>query len=252
MMLTEFVKVLKEKRPYSSTGLNMQNLVVERLNWEAMPNMGEEALDGYSEQDRPMFTRIRDCLVRYNAYEIFGLYLVHKHFDIADDEEMVEHVDFDLSIVEIYPVKRDHLDMSAMVPTNWFFVEGRGSRPVVHIAQWGHLNDLQGTETKPLSDKYEACFQEIYQILKSGNSLSRFGIFLIRNQFRFEQEENQLECTDHDGRRLKLTTQLRSSDAENAIPTNWLFTPTAEVAVNCCECARNSGGHLGYHRGKAS
>lgn len=228
----------------------MHTLKVEPLNWELMPNMGEEALEGYSVDDKPMFTEIRDTLLRHDAIHLFGLYLVHKHFDISSDEEMVEHVEFDAQRVTVSPVKRGLLDMDAMVPTNWFFLQNAGGVAAVHVAQWGHRADLTRTEREPLAARYAGCLTEIRDILERGDALDRFGMFLIRNQFDFEFEENQLECTDHDARRLTLTTQLRSTDRDNAIPTNWHFTPTDEVAVNCCECARNSGGHLGYHRGR--
>jgi len=230
----------------------MQTLVVETVDWVTMANMGEEALDGYAEKDLPLFRAIRDCLVRHSAHDKFGLYLVHKHFDVAPDEEMVEHVDFEKARVDVYPDSRDTLDMAQMVPTNWFFSETDHGAVSVKVAQWGHKSDLARTINDPLSRTYEPCLLEIFQILKASNALERFGMFLIRNQFAFENDENQLECTDHDARRLTLTTQVRSSDTDNAIPTNWHFTPSDVVAVNCCECARNSGGHLGYHRGRAS
>ena len=76
---------------------NMLQIAQHHLNWEAMPNMGEEALDGYAPSDKPLFTEIRDSLLRHGALDSFGLYLVHKHFDIGHDEEMVEFVDFETS-----------------------------------------------------------------------------------------------------------------------------------------------------------
>lgn len=225
----------------------MLQIAQHHLNWEAMPNMGEEALDGYAPSDKPLFTEIRDSLLRHGALDSFGLYLVHKHFDIGHDEEMVEFVDFETSTMIVRPVKRSELDMKTLVPTNWFFVPGKDEIGV-KVAQWGFAKDLPRAERTPFAEKYAKCFREIREALEAANSSERFGIFLIRNQFEFEAEENQLECTDHDNRTLTLTTKLRASDSDNSIPTNWIFTPTEEVATNCCDCARNSGGHLGFHR----
>jgi len=225
----------------------MQQIIPAQLNWESMPNMGEEALDGYTESDKPLFRDIRDSLLAYDALDKFGLFLVHKHFEIAEDEEMVEFVDFEKATIVVRPAHRSGLEMSEMVPTNWIFEPGV-SEVQVKVAQWGFAQDLPKAEREPFSDRYAQCFREIRDHLAVAGSLERFGMFLVRNQFEFEMEENQLECTDHDHRTLTLTRQIRMSDRDNAIPTNWIFTPDEEIAVNCCECARNSGGHLGYHR----
>lgn len=226
----------------------MHIIETRQVNWPAMPDMGEEALDGFSPSDSPMFRNIRDALVRNDALDIFGLYLIHKHFDISADEEMIEDVDFNQEIVRIRPRLRSEINIDAMVPTNWFFAPEDRDSIVVHITQWGKRDDMPGADCDPFRTRYASCFAEIREILRRNDSLERFGMFLQRHQFSFEDNENQLECTDHELRTLTLNRQFRSNDNDRSIPTNWYFTPDETIAVGCCECARNSNGHLGYHR----
>lgn len=223
--------------------------VIERkfVDWIAMPNMGEEALHGYVSADRKMFTEVRDVLLRHGAIDLFGLYLIHKHFDISPQEEMVEFVDFERKEVTVRPVNRSELEMANLVPTNWFFDasdEGLGA----HVAQWGFLDDLDHAETNPLDEKYSACFAEIRRILENNDSLYRFGMFLVRNQFPFEIEINMLECTDLATRTLTINEEPDARNDSSSVPTNWVFTPDATVATACCRCAQTSQGHGGYHQ----
>ncbi len=62
-------------------------------------------------------------LVKHKALHRFGMFLIHKHFEVADDEEMTEcteHADRRLTIV---PKKKDQIDRSVTIPTNWIFTE---------------------------------------------------------------------------------------------------------------------------------
>lgn len=222
-----------------------------QLNWEQMVDMGDEDLGVYTPDDKPMFTQIRDTLLRHGLLKTFGLYLVHKHFDIAHDEEMVETVDFAVETIVVAPVKRRLLDMSEMVPTNWFFSVPRGEAVQVRVAQWGYAKDLSHAERFPFADAHAGCMGEINRILHAHDALDRFGMFLIRNQFSLASEENQLECTDHENRKLVITTKNRDDDAFSTVATNWIFTPDETVASACCDCATNSGGyHQRTHRSR--
>lgn len=221
------------------------------LNWEEMPEMGDEDLGVYTPSDSPIFSEIRDALMSRGLLGAFGIYLVHKHFQIDSDEEMVETVDFDAEAIFVQPVKRRLLNMDDMVPTNWVFAAPREGEVQVQVAQWGHAKDLSNAERNPFADAYAECLDEISHILHKHGAQDRFGMFLIRKQFSFEAEENQLECTNQENRLLVITTKRRDDTTFSTVSTNWIFTPDETVASACCDCAKNSGGyHQGTHRSR--
>lgn len=225
----------------------MLHIVPESLDWTAMSDMGDEDLGVQTPEDAELFRRIRDVLVRYDLLDTFGIYLVHKHFPIGLDEEMVEEVDFASETMWVRPVTRSALRMSSMIPTNWFFPDARdGDEMRVHVAQWGHSAHLENAERDPLAARHAPAFREIRAALEDARSLGRFGMFLRRHQFTDETEGNQLECTDQPGRTLTITAEGKQDAPGGSVPTNWVFTPDETVASSCCRCAKNS---QGYHRG---
>jgi hypothetical protein len=84
----------------------------------------------------------------------------------------------------------------------------------------------------------------------SATALERFGISLIHRHFDIADDEEMMEYTDAQQRILTIKPVKKSDiDWENTTITNWKLTEGDEVARIGCGCARNSGGHLGYHRG---
>ena len=101
----------------------MSTVHVQAMQWGNIPYMGSEELEVFSEKDAQCFKEIRDVLVKHNALHRFGMFLIHKHFEVAEDEEMTEcteHADRRLTIV---PKRKDQIDRSITVPTNWIFTE---------------------------------------------------------------------------------------------------------------------------------
>lgn len=50
-------------------------------------------VDPVSEKDRETLEAIKDVLIKNNAVDRFGVHLIHKHFDLADDEIIMEYTD---------------------------------------------------------------------------------------------------------------------------------------------------------------
>ena len=63
-------------------------VVVKRpMQWATIPDIAETK--PLSASERECLREIRDVLVRHGCLGLFGVNLIHKHFDIADDEVMV-------------------------------------------------------------------------------------------------------------------------------------------------------------------
>lgn len=72
-----------------------------------------------SEADDACFAEIRDVLKRHSALGRFGVTLLHQHFDIADDELLVEQVDVDTRTLTIRPVPAAEVAARPVKETHW-------------------------------------------------------------------------------------------------------------------------------------
>lgn len=115
--------------------------------------------------------------------------------------------------------------------------------------QWASIPYMGDADLEVFTDEDAACFKDIRDVLMKHNALHRFGMFLIHQHFEIADDEEMMECTDHDGRTLTIVPRKKSAiDRSVTVPTNWVFTTSEEVAIACCTCARNENGHQGYHR----
>lgn len=89
------------------------------------------------------------------AAKRFGIVLLHQHFDLADDEELVEFCDSENRILTTMPVKRSDLPPGELVETTWrldtqpaealakcvqaCFVDLKGKHSRSHVRQPGPL-----------------------------------------------------------------------------------------------------------------
>ena len=97
----------------------MTTVHVQAMQWGDIPDMGDSDLLPFSsDNDAECFREIRDVLKRHNALQRFGVFLIHKHFEIAEDEEMTECTDHEGRTLTIIPRKKADIDPSVTVPTH--------------------------------------------------------------------------------------------------------------------------------------
>jgi hypothetical protein len=78
-----------------------------------------DAVKPVSEADEAVFAEIRAVLVRHKALNRFGVTLLHDHFDISDDEILVESCDPDSRTLVTRPMKKAELAGEQLLETNW-------------------------------------------------------------------------------------------------------------------------------------
>lgn len=76
---------------------------------------------------------VRNVLARHGALERFGLVLLHQHFQIAEDERLVEFVDADNRVLTIKPVPLSAARAVKAVPTQWRLDQ---PTPILGCEQW--------------------------------------------------------------------------------------------------------------------
>lgn len=100
----------------------MTTVQIQAMQWGDIPYMGNPDLVPFSEEnDAECFREIRDVLMRHGALKRFGVFLIDKHFDVAEDEELTEGTDHVGRVLTIAPRKKADIDSKETVPTNWVF-----------------------------------------------------------------------------------------------------------------------------------
>lgn len=68
-------------------------------------------------QDDPCLNEIREVLDRHNALQRFGVTLLHEHFDVGEDEVLVESIDVGNRTLTLRPMKIDAPNLG--LETSW-------------------------------------------------------------------------------------------------------------------------------------
>lgn len=86
-----------------------------------------EDIEPLGAQDAPFLQEVREVFERHGMFERFGLTLLHDHFDIADDELLVETCDVENRVLTSSP---QHIDAAEpgdrLIETNWKFAQEGG------------------------------------------------------------------------------------------------------------------------------
>lgn len=70
----------------------MEKMRLETVQWHTLSNIDDVA--PLNDADYDVLKEIGDVLRKYGHTARFGVCLLHKHFDLAEDEELVEKTDF--------------------------------------------------------------------------------------------------------------------------------------------------------------
>ena len=87
--------------------------------WNHLPDIHD--VQPLSEQDRACLDAVRDILAQYDCLHRFGLSLLHKHFEMAADEILIEEVDENSRTLTTKPVNIIAMsaDIDTGIATQW-------------------------------------------------------------------------------------------------------------------------------------
>ncbi|HAS39053.1 MAG TPA: hypothetical protein DCS93_01175 [Microscillaceae bacterium] len=112
-----------------------------------------DVIDPFNDDDRETLALIREVLRKRNAIDRFGLTLLHDHFDVNDDEVLVETCDPATRTLTIKPYRNEELkeadiEEDGYVQTNWRFDENDPQNLfcvqvcLAHTGGPGHIGNL--------------------------------------------------------------------------------------------------------------
>lgn len=96
-----------------------EQIVMQPMQWALTPDI--EDVRPLSEMDADCLREVREVLVKHGALGRFAVSLIHKHFDIAANEQMVEFTDITNRSMTIRPVAES--ESLQTVQTTWRFAE---------------------------------------------------------------------------------------------------------------------------------
>jgi hypothetical protein len=85
---------------------------------------GIEQVERRLDSEAALFGEIRELLKRYGVEKKYGLALLHKHFDLAADEVLVEYADVESRTLITRPAPRSEASAGKAVETVWSLESG--------------------------------------------------------------------------------------------------------------------------------
>src|ERR671922_2522761 len=95
----------ESEEPHTSTIVNRSNAIaIQATQWSELQDI--DKVQGFSDTDAPCIRELYGVLKKCNQLERFGIDLLHKHFEVADDEFLLETTDVEQRTQLIRPVKK--------------------------------------------------------------------------------------------------------------------------------------------------
>ncbi len=94
----------------------------QHVQWSTLLDINN--VTPYGPDDEACFREVRDVLMKHGALERFGLQLLHKHFELNNDEVMVEFTDIEKRELITKPVKKSEASNYDPIITSWKLADG--------------------------------------------------------------------------------------------------------------------------------
>jgi len=95
-------------------------LAMMPTQWGSLKDIDD--VEPLNPDDYACLAEVRDALKKYGKSERFGVALLHKHFDMADNEVLLENTDQENRIQTLQPILKEELGKA--VETLWVLKEG--------------------------------------------------------------------------------------------------------------------------------
>src|SRR5881396_753883 len=103
----------------------MEKLSLETVQYSSLTDIDE--VEPLSDQDHLVLTDLRDVLRKHGVTNRFGVCLLHKHFDLNDDEVLMESTDHGARVSTLAVARRNSIH-GRSIETMWKFST---NRPIV-------------------------------------------------------------------------------------------------------------------------
>ena len=218
-------------------------------DYAVLPDMDATDVGVLGEDDRACLDELGQYLAATDAWQRFGIWLLHKHFEPAPGEVFVERAIAAPRRTETTPLGRSAFPEQGLSTTAVRFgdsVDGDVAVIGMEFAEPADFGDIS-----PLSDDDEAVLAGIAERLAAHGRTERFGVRLIRNPLGMSEQEMLHETCDRAHRTLHCTVGERDEllTEKTIVQTAWRWRvvqgQTAPVVMQDCTagCVRVAEGH---------
>ena len=211
-------------------------------DYEALRDMDATDVGDLHADDRACLEELGQYLVTTDAWQRFGIWLLHKHFLPEPGEVFVEQ-----TMRAPRGTKTSPKDRSAFAELSATAIRFEGAGVVG--MEFAEPDDFG--ETEPLSDDDAIILAGIAERLQAHDKSDRFGVRLIRNPLALTDSEMLHETTDSGDRTMNCTVGDRADVLVqlNVTQTAWKWRvehggPETIVMQDCTAgCVRVGEGH---------
>jgi hypothetical protein len=214
-------------------------------DYAALRHMDATDVGDLNDDDRACLEELGQYLVSTDAWQRFGIWLLHKHFEPETGEVFVERSLRAPRGTQTAPVMRSEFGEDGLSTTAIRFDAVGGDVEIVGL-EFAEPDEFGDTE--PLTDDDEDVLGGICERLRAHDKLDRFGVRLIRNPLGLTEQEMLHETSDSATRTLHCSVGDRGAMMadRNVIQTAWKWRvgTGAEVMQDCTAgCVRVGEGH---------
>jgi hypothetical protein len=212
-------------------------------------------------RNKAYITNLGDVFVNHQMHNIFGVSLLHKHFDLHYDEILVRTIDVRRRVAYSRPASRH----TEAVPYLWRALRGPDGRLRFAPLEFVRSADVRGFHVVDLT-QHASFLTAVAGALAERDLLDVFGISTMNiRKISLGPDELMVETTDSEKRRLTITPVHRSEIATTEVTeTFWTFSPgvlvdiggilkcTWEHCTGHCQshCISHCSGHCAQHCGQ--
>jgi hypothetical protein len=214
-------------------------------DYAALPHMDTTDVGELHEDDRACLEELGKYLVSTDAWQRFGIWLLHKHFEPEPGEVFVEYAKRSPRGTETAPVMRSEFPEEGLSTTAIRF-DAVGSDVEIVGMEFAQPDDFGDTE--PLTNDDEDVLGGICERLQAHGKIDRFGVRLIRNPLDLSELEMLHETCDSTTRTLHNGVGERDAMLTDlsVIQTAWKWRVGSDAVVmqDCTAgCVRVGEGH---------
>jgi len=218
-------------------------------DYESLRDMDTTDVGELREDDHACLEELGQYLVATDAWNRFGIWLLHKHFEPEPGEVFVERSVRAPRGTETAPLVRSVFSEQGLSTTAIRFDDSADEGVGVVGLEFAEPDDFGDTE--PLSDDDEAILAGICERLQAHDKIERFGVRLIRNPLQLSERELLHETSDGANRTLHCTVGERDAvlNELNIIQTAWKWRlkqgDSETIVMQDCTagCVRVGEGH---------
>lgn len=106
---------------FTDNGAPMDKITLETVHWSTLNDIDD--IPPINDTDFEVLAKIKDVLVEHDCTNRFGVCLLHKHFEVGQDEVAVEYTDVEARVSKVVVQQRVDNPDTDTIQTMWRFRE---------------------------------------------------------------------------------------------------------------------------------